>query len=517
MLASADRQRLWLVLGVLLPALVAVTLVWLSTPAGVGVSDDSVIYLGQARNLQAGNGLSRLTGDGSPVPITHFPPLYPLLLAGVGGLGPGIEAAARGLAAFSAGVTVLATALMTERLSQSKLAASLATWLLAASPVALEVHTWAMTESPFVALSLLALYFLVAHLDTGQRSWLLAAGLATAAALMTRYVAYALVVFSVGALLLTARRWRARLADAGLYLLLAGLPLSLWLMRNLRLTGSATNRQWSWHPVAATKLADGGRAIAEWVYGDQPPSLWLALPAIAAVVVVALIYWHWTQSHPRPFAGRPGGQLGQLLPLAYPISYGIFLLISISLFDQATPLDRRVLFPAYPLVLVMGSIVVANWWQSTRLNGLRSLLAIGLVLGAGRYTVESIETLVMLRRDARGFAAAAWRQGEAIDYLRRLPTGKHIYTNEPEAIYYLLGRGAYIVPIRRDGVTGQDRTDYPEQLASYQDDVLNDRAVLALYEAISFQSDFAPEVVLTEGLQLAASDDRLSVYVAANE
>ena len=509
---KVGRDRDWLIWAMLLPALVAGAFVWLSPPAGVGVSDDSVVYLGQARNLLAGNGLSRLTGDGSPVPITHFPPLYPLMLAAAAGLGLGVEAAARVLAATSAGAAVLATGLLTERLSRSRPAAGLAAWLLATSPVALEVHTWAMTESLFVALSVLALYFLATYLDSDERAWLLAAAVATSTALLTRYAGYALVVASLGALLLSSKRWRDRLGDSAQYLLLAGLPLSFWLMRNLRLTGRATNRQWSWHPVGLNKLVSGGRAVAEWIYGGQPTSLWLALPAILAVVTVALAFWFWGRSQGWVHSQKTGRQTGWVLPLVYPILYGLFLLVSISFFDRSTPLDRRLLFAVYPLILVMGAIVVSHWWGLTRLNRLRGLLLAGLVIGAGRYTLESVETLMLLRDDARGFAAAAWQRGEAIEYMRRIPASTLIYTNEPEAIYYLLGRGAYIVPILRDGVTAQDRADYPQQLASYRADLLSGRAVLALYASISFQSDFAPEEGLVQGLQLMAADERLRIY-----
>src|SRR6187455_890822 len=48
---------------------------------GVGVSPDSSEYVMGARNLLAGKGVGAIDADGEFHPLTHFPPLYMLLLA----------------------------------------------------------------------------------------------------------------------------------------------------------------------------------------------------------------------------------------------------------------------------------------------------------------------------------------------------------------------------------------------------------------------------------------------------
>jgi hypothetical protein len=61
--------------------------VLLATGRGVGVTPDSISYIGGARSLLAGDGFS-MPGN-VPMPITHFPPFYSLLLAAIGSLGRG--------------------------------------------------------------------------------------------------------------------------------------------------------------------------------------------------------------------------------------------------------------------------------------------------------------------------------------------------------------------------------------------------------------------------------------------
>src|SRR2546421_11530092 len=48
---------------------------------GVGVSPDSCEYVMGARNLLAGKGIGAIDAEGEYHPLTHFPPLYMLILA----------------------------------------------------------------------------------------------------------------------------------------------------------------------------------------------------------------------------------------------------------------------------------------------------------------------------------------------------------------------------------------------------------------------------------------------------
>lgn len=79
-LPIGPRPRLAVILMVLVAA-GACTLVWANTRWGVGLRGDSYAYISGARNLADGLGYSRVSGGGEVKPITHFPPLFSLLLA----------------------------------------------------------------------------------------------------------------------------------------------------------------------------------------------------------------------------------------------------------------------------------------------------------------------------------------------------------------------------------------------------------------------------------------------------
>ncbi|HVQ39512.1 MAG TPA: hypothetical protein VMS31_18380, partial [Pyrinomonadaceae bacterium] len=97
---------------ILLLALLAILIVWLATRFGIGITPDSTVYLDAAHNLLNGRGLTALTGRGEFEPLTHYPPLYPAVLALLTRLGiwfgaQSVEGTARVLNSFIFGANVL--------------------------------------------------------------------------------------------------------------------------------------------------------------------------------------------------------------------------------------------------------------------------------------------------------------------------------------------------------------------------------------------------------------------------
>src|SRR3989337_1553357 len=73
------RVRIYMMLGAC--AVLGGGVLLHSSPWGLGVSPDSVVYIGAARSLLWGHGFS-LPAESAPfAPITHYPPLYSSLLA----------------------------------------------------------------------------------------------------------------------------------------------------------------------------------------------------------------------------------------------------------------------------------------------------------------------------------------------------------------------------------------------------------------------------------------------------
>ena len=61
-----------------------------ATRLGIGLGADSLHYVGAARTLLHGHGLTRISYERELIPMVHWPPLFPILLVllGVVGIGP---------------------------------------------------------------------------------------------------------------------------------------------------------------------------------------------------------------------------------------------------------------------------------------------------------------------------------------------------------------------------------------------------------------------------------------------
>jgi hypothetical protein len=84
---------------------------WLN-PFGVGIYVDSLSYISSAHNLSAGIGMGRITGLGVFKPMTHYPPLYSLVLAVHNLLGLPELTAARWISILAFGLTIVLAGLI---------------------------------------------------------------------------------------------------------------------------------------------------------------------------------------------------------------------------------------------------------------------------------------------------------------------------------------------------------------------------------------------------------------------
>ena len=145
---------------------------------GLGLSPDSVVYIGAARSLLAGHGFTLPAESALFSPITHYPPLYSSLLLAVTGsvaADPLHGAIWLNVAAFSVNIYV----------SGFLLFASLGSWQLAllgslftftAFPL-VQAHTMVWSEALFIMLELLGILLLLRCLQKPEKRNLLIGGL----------------------------------------------------------------------------------------------------------------------------------------------------------------------------------------------------------------------------------------------------------------------------------------------------------------------------------------------------
>jgi len=195
---------------------------------GIGINDDSVVYISAARNLLNGLGLSTHPNFGghtapsveyptraetlSPRPITHFPPLYPLLLGSVGILGVDPLVSARYIAALLFGVNIMIVGVIVNRISGSSWLSIIGSLLIFISQPMIGIHIYAWSEPLFIFLGFLGLFFLRAYLITREVTALVYSATAISLAFMSRYVGLSLIITGIiGILSFSGERYKKRI------------------------------------------------------------------------------------------------------------------------------------------------------------------------------------------------------------------------------------------------------------------------------------------------------------------
>jgi 4-amino-4-deoxy-L-arabinose transferase-like glycosyltransferase len=511
-------RKNFLIIILALFGITGMAIIWLNTPWGIGVGYDSIFYISAADNLMNGLGLSRLDGFGLVIPLTHFPPLYPLTLASLSFLtGLEIEIVARVLAALSFGFLAALMGWLIFTYTHSRLAGVLGAALALVAPILLEISFMAMTETLFLVALLLMLYNLNRYLST-EENWQLwaAAGLAATAYLL-RYVGLTVILVGVIALLIFGRKaFRRKLRDAILFAGIGILPMAVYYLRNWNISGSFTNRAILYHPPTADQIRAGLATISAWI---MPTRFDLILRLILLTlfgVTLGVLFVLNLQRNKSETASQDIYQTGHqfvLLLVLFIVTYLASLILSLTFFDASTRLNNRILSPVYVSGVIAGFVLV---WQSTfyqEYGVVRAGVVAAVLIFIGVNLVQGTGVANQMRVEGKGFSGKAWRTSETIDLIKELPQDAIIYTNEAFAVYFLTGKSANWIPENFDPVKGQPAEDYNERVAAMWENIYRFNGALVIFDSISKTNVYAPIEQLTHQLTLWSQGADGAIYL----
>ncbi len=424
---------------------------------GLGLTNDSLHYLAAAESIAEGKGLKDATGG----PFLLFPPLYPLVLAGVSRLGIEPVAAARlvNVAAFGL-LTLLAGLWLRRRVRYGVIAGAGALTVMAASPL-VNAASYLWTETLFVLLILLSLLQLEAFLKRPERRLSLAAAAVCAGlAAITRYMGVAAIVTGVLLILAIPKLpARVRLAYAAAYGAAASIPLAVYMARNYALSGSwivSPNRNAAYTIGDALRDLAGGALgylrIDDTAVGGWPGWFWagVGLTALAATAGF-LLYLRLTGAgkaggRDTASTSSPGTGLASALPFAvFAAVYVMAALIVVS--DRAAQsIDSRYLMPILtPLLLVAALMadrvlrIEARGWLAA-LKWLSATAALLFWAANLAYETRSglAETATALESGYIGdtYNTAQWQNGETAAYLKAHSVSGTVYTNHAGRLWW---------------------------------------------------------------------------------
>ncbi|MGA1867795.1 MAG: ArnT family glycosyltransferase [bacterium] len=458
-----DRTALYIIITI---AMIGIIGVVCATRWGIGITPDSVNYIGVARNVVKGRGFIKPNPDksGKDEFMTNWPPLYPLILAMIGIFGIDPLNGARFLSLFLFAVNILLIGLIIRKHTKESMWPSVCGSLLMATSVAmLGIHSMAWTEPLFVFLTLLGFILLALYMENARVPFLVASSFVVGCALITRYPGLTLIITCIiGLFFLSAKTIQRKIIDIFIFGSISCTPLLLWVMRNMVREGTATNRSMAFHPLTSDHINRALSTFSQWLLPRDVPSP--VRNFFLLVVIIGLLYGAilvLLRENRRDMSKSLKECLKKIpkilgLLLIFVFIYLVFLAVSISFFDAHTRLDNRILSPIYVASLILIICLIYRLIFSGQKIRVLQIICIVMCLGfSGSYVFRSTKWIINNYHFGQEYASKAWKHSEILEIVRGLPSGIPIFSNAPDAIYIHTGRPASMIPAKIDASTRQ--------------------------------------------------------------
>jgi len=323
-----------------------------------------------------------------------------------------------------------------------------------------------------------------------------------ALAALTRYAGISVVATGfIAVIILMEGSLIKKFRSAVLMASCALLPLFLWLLRNLILTGSATNRIFRYHPVDSISMRLFLDTISQW-FLPGIHSHWIELFLILILfVTLCLAAWkHRRSTHMH---------LSRIARLIWILQLfiGLYLaqiVVSKMFGDAAIRIDSRILSPVFLAGLLLAMLAWEYCWQKKWL-AIASVLFLGIAcyivlpywIPRLQYTIkESYE-------DGIGYLSREWQHSGMIQWLKDLDGTPVVISDGAMAIQFCSDIPAYQIPEDWDPVKAQERPDYQEQILRTRAMLTQPNSYLVILDKENWASRY--DSILVEGLQLVST------------
>jgi len=469
------------ILGLMLATITGmVALIYATQNWGIGVSPDSVTYLDAGNNLYEKH---ELTARGNA--LTHYPPLYPIVLAGTRLGTASILTGARWLNILLLGSNIVLVYLILLRVIGAEYWSLAGTVLfLVMSPI-VYVHLWAWTEGLFIFLTLVSLLSLDLYLHRHSLRFLLGSTVFVSLAILTRYAGLFLVPAVVVAILLFRRgHMRQRLVASSVFAFIGLLPVVFWLISTLLTGDGVANRTLALHVIGTERISQGLRTISGWFLPDRAMILLNKaglLELMTSAGIIGIMYV--TSRGPGNSQSRQRSQLLAIFSISL-CAYVMFLLLSISTFDAHTPLDGRILSPLVPFLVTMGISVTYHQASNKGLRFILCMLLLAVFLVNIRDTMSRVQST---HKGGLGYTAQSWSSSELIDAIDNYSSEIPIYSNGDDVIYFYTGRIVQRIPAKYNAGSMQVNEQYGEEMAEMSEFLERDGGILIYFSGIRRQ------------------------------
>lgn len=464
-----NNQQAWYRLFLVFLSLLGGGLVfWATSSLGPGLGEDSAKYLSVAENILAGRDFVYYNA----YPLAQWPPLYPMLLAGLH-LATGIDAVqiAQALNILAVSALIFAGGLLLERaFPHRRILAVFASILITFSPPIISIASNVSTDPLFIFL--VVLFLLVAGAYLHKESFFLIVMLVcvTVLASYLRYAGLSLVLTGGAIVFFSKRKELVKgVIQAGSFMAVTGLPLLLWaLLHNYPRVGLLFGGHLRAVPIQNITIT------IDKIFGWFFPILvldivapWLILGLLFILILSGNRRQDWSD-----FARRLTDSA--ILPSAlFLIVYGFMLIFYTSTSESRYLGFDRLHVVILPALLVVGLTGFENllpkYLYSLPVRLLQSAIYFGLIVFAliSIYDAQKYVRVTAQNGDIyyNNIVTQELQQSDLVAYLDTLElTGSDVlYSNNDSVAWYYVRHPITVFPRNYEEVVGEASPDWPPQ------------------------------------------------------
>lgn len=459
------------------------------TVNGIGLTPDSVVYISAAKSLLEGRGL--FVGS---EPMTHFPPVYSLLISFSGLFTDNLVSSTRILHTFFyCGNAILFGFCIFISTRRNFLAMVAGILLFFTLPAVLKVHADAVSESPFIFFSLLTFLLLYRYLVTDRKIYLWFSALIMGLAIATRYVGIALLPpLVIGIFLFNKSSIKTKLLTSLWSVAVAIVPITAWVIRNLILTSSAVNRTITFHPIDIKRIKSMIDTLHNFIFPSLENRWFNAIELV--LVTMIFLYLAIVVIRKRSEYSIDNNQVWFFASMgsAFFISFILVLISSISFIDASTSMNERILLPAFLPLLISAFALVDLFAQLTKSRLVIPIFLVCMVFITRMKIPETIQTAKRMQNNGMGFNAVRWNESLTINEIKKLTSETKIYSNGFDAINIKTGRRSFSFPRKFNPVSTLMNKDYPVEMDAMCREVNNGTALIIYLDEVDWR-EYLPD------------------------
>ncbi len=427
------------------PILLSVGIYWTMTRYGIGLTPDSISYIGIADSIKEGKGLLVPYGFPPNLQLTQFPPIYPLIIALFSFLGFPIINSAQLLNFIFLLFFLLISNEILKLINPDIFWTRFALLsFLSFSATSLIIFSMAWSEPLMMTLGLAAFLLLIKNEKKQNKLVMFIVGMLLALAVLTRYAGVTFLGAAfIHTLISRNQNWKHKIINSVLLTAPGLIILTGWLSYNHFSAGNATNRTLSFHMISTSAIQQLLNTISSWFLIPATASTIIKL---LSILLVCLIICFSLYSLFLKNTKSSSNSIVTLL-LIFIFFYGVFIVFSKLFLDANIPFDFRILSPIfYCLFFLIIMINKLRFPIFTKTKILNYFLPIILILFSVISVSQNLQLIKSSHQNGIGFNQLNWRNSDSLHFLIQQSDATIYISNAPEPVYYYTHRPVYSLP-----------------------------------------------------------------------